>query len=171
MAALIENMLDFARGRLGGGLTLDRRPCPVKSILEQVIAEVRSASPDRVVETDIVLDDAYAVPCDSVRIGQLFSNLLANAVTHGQPDTPISVRARIHDGYFELSVANFGAPIPEATLAKLFQPFVRASVRSSQQGLGLGLYIASEVARAHDGTLEVSSTVEETRFTFRMPVR
>ena len=171
MAALIDNMMDFARGRLGGGLTLEARGCAVKSILEQAIAELRSASPDRAIETDIALGEAQTMLCDQVRIGQIFSNLLANASTHGKPDTPIRIHAAIRDGVFELSVANLGEPIPEAVRQKLFQPFVRASVRRNRQGLGLGLYIASEIARAHDGTLEVSSTAEETRFTFRMPVR
>jgi signal transduction histidine kinase len=55
-------------------------------------------------------------------------------------------------------------------MAMLFQPFARGSLRPHEQGLGLGLYIASEIARAHDGTLEVSSDAEETRFTFRMPL-
>ena len=71
---------------------------------------------------------------------------------------------------FELSVANAGAPIPQAAMEKLFQPFTRGIVGPDQQGLGLGLFIASEVARAHGGTLAVTSTPEQTRFTFRMPL-
>jgi nitrogen-specific signal transduction histidine kinase len=66
-------------------------------------------------------------------------------------------------------VANHGEPIPRDAAEQLFQPFSRASVRPGQQGLGLGLYIASEIARAHEGSLEVASSPEETRFTFRMP--
>ncbi|HEY0569387.1 MAG TPA: ATP-binding protein, partial [Xanthobacteraceae bacterium] len=61
-------------------------------------------------------------------------------------------------------------PIPPAAVERLFQPFSRGAVRPNQQGLGLGLYIAAEIARAHDGTLEVASSAEETRFTFRMPL-
>ena len=72
---------------------------------------------------------------------------------------------------FELSVTNSGEPIPPATMERLFQPFFRASTRPSQQGLGLGLYIASEIARAHGGTLDVASTAEETRFVFRMAAK
>jgi signal transduction histidine kinase len=72
---------------------------------------------------------------------------------------------------FELSVANSGEPIPPDLLERLFQPFFRASGRSSHQGLGLGLYIASEIARAHGGTLDVISTQKETRFTFTMSSR
>jgi GAF domain-containing protein len=91
-----------------------------------------------------------------------------HALSHGAPDRPVRVRASIEGGRFELFVANAGDPIPAATQERLFQPFVRASARPTHQGLGLGLYIASEIARAHGGTLEVSSTPEETRFTFRM---
>jgi sigma-B regulation protein RsbU (phosphoserine phosphatase) len=68
-----------------------------------------------------------------------------------------------------LAVSNTGAPIPSATLDRLFQPFFRGDARTSRQGLGLGLYIASEIARAHGGTLSVTSSSEETRFTLRMP--
>ena len=62
-------------------------------------------------------------------------------------------RTRIHDGAFELSVSNQGEPIPPQAMARLFAPYERGAVRPSQQGLGLGLYIASEIARAHGGTL------------------
>jgi signal transduction histidine kinase len=137
-------------------------------VLEQVIAEMRTAWPDRDVHAEIVL--SRPVVCDSARIAQLFSNLLGNALTHGDPAGPVRVRARSGDDGFELSVANLGEPIPPGTLIRLFQPFSRASDRPGQQGLGLGLYIASEIARAHGGVLEVASSAQETRFTFRMPM-
>jgi signal transduction histidine kinase len=168
MARLIDNVLDFARGRLGGGLTLQRSiKEPIEEILNQVVAELRSSHPDRTIETDFDLTEA--VNCDGPRIGQLFSNLLGNATTHGSPDKPIEIRAVTQDGTFELSVANSGDPITPAAMKRLFQPFYRGTVKQSPQGLGLGLYIASEIARAHGGTLDVSSSEDETRFTFRMP--
>ncbi|HET6519246.1 MAG TPA: HAMP domain-containing sensor histidine kinase, partial [Geminicoccaceae bacterium] len=167
MAGLIDNVLDLARGRLGGGLVLDRNADePLGPALEQVVAELRAAWPDRVIDAEIAL--AGPVTCDRARIAQLLSNLLANALTHGAADRPVSVRAATRAGLFELSVANAGEPIPPATIGRLFQPFFRASARSSHQGLGLGLYIASEIARGHGGALEVTSTPEETRFTLRM---
>jgi sigma-B regulation protein RsbU (phosphoserine phosphatase) len=104
-------------------------------------------------------------------VAQLLSNLLANALTHGAPDGPVRVHAFTDADGFELSVANVGDPIPPATLERLFQPFFRASLRQGRQGLGLGLYIAAEIARAHDGVLDVTSSSTETRFTFRMPLR
>jgi signal transduction histidine kinase len=169
MAGLIDNVLDFARGRLGGGLTLQRDAAePLQPILEQVIAELRAARPDRIIEASF--DIADPVHCDRVRVGQLLSNLVANALAYGIADQPIKVRASVDGKIFELSVTNSGDPIAPATMEQLFQPFFRASTRRSQLGLGLGLYIASEIARAHKGTLAVASTAQETCFTFRMPL-
>jgi signal transduction histidine kinase len=169
MAGLIDNVLDFARGRLGGGLVLHRNSSePLQPMLAQVIDELRSAWPDRTIV--LTADLPTPVSCDRSRIGQLVSNLTSNALTHGSADTPVRVAAAIHAGTFELAVANSGAMIPASMLDKLFQPFVRAAAQPEQQGLGLGLYIASEIAKAHGGTLTVTSTAVETRFTFKMPV-
>ncbi len=110
------------------------------------------------------------IACDRPRIAQLLSNLLANALTHGAQGSPITVRASVRDATLELSVANKGAPIPPAVAEHLFEPFYRSSAGSDKQGLGLGLYIASEIARAHGGTLSVNSTSEETRFVLKIPV-
>jgi signal transduction histidine kinase len=169
MSALIDNVLDFARGRLGGGIPLRRSPQSLAPILTQVIAELRASSPERKIEAEIHL--TQPVDCDAGRIAQLFSNLLGNSVTHGTAATPIHVRATTNDGAFELSVANSGEPIPCDAMERLFQPFHRMSAQDTHQGLGLGLYIASEIARAHDGTIDVTSSPEETRFTLRMPLR
>jgi phosphoserine phosphatase RsbU/P len=70
-----------------------------------------------------------------------------------------------------VSVANIGEPIPPQTMERLFQPFFEEARNPSQQGLGLGLHIASEIAKAHGGAIEVASPAQETRFTFRMPLR
>ena len=169
MAGLIDNVLDLARGRLGGGFALERRLDPaLPQALEQVVTELRIAQPGRVIVSDILLDDVVSV--DSRRVAQLFSNLLSNALTHGSDAAPVTVRAGTRDGWFELSVGNAGEPIPADTRSRLFHPFTRATARPMQEGLGLGLYIASEIARAHDGVLSVRSDETETRFTFRMPV-
>jgi signal transduction histidine kinase len=170
MAGLITNVLDFARGRLGGGLVLDRNSRePLGPVLAQIVAELRAAWPHRTI--DVSIDIEEPVHCDRARIAQLLSNPLANALTHGAPDKPITVHARTHEGRFELSVANAGKPIPAAVRERLFQPFFRGSSQTSNQGLGLGLFISAEIARAHGGTLEVSSSDEETRFTLRFLAR
>ena len=167
MAGLIDNILDLARGRLGGGLVLARQPVQLAPALDQVIAELRAAQPGRGIESQIALE--RPIGCDRARIAQLFSNLLANALSHGASDRPVVVRAFEGEGMLTLSVANAGDPIPDEMREHLFQPFFRAPGRTDREGLGLGLYIASEIARAHGGRIDVSSTAEETCFTFTMP--
>ena len=168
MSGLIDNVMDFARGRLGGGITLDRVPVPIAPVLRQVISELRASAPDRVIQAELHVPDP--VDCDASRIGQLFSNLLGNAITHGDPDAPIRVTATIDNDHFELRTINHGDPIPPGAMGKLFAPFARGEVRPSLQGLGLGLYIASEIAGAHGGTLTATSDEHETAFIFRMPL-
>lgn len=152
MAGLIDDVLDFARGRLGGGIAVNKADrVPLAPMLRQVVDELATGHPDRRIEVE--LDGIGDCRCDPARIGQLLSNLVANALTHGASDAPVTVRGVMIDGIVELSVGNAGRPISPEAMANLFQPFVRASSRPSQQGLGLGLYIASEIARAHGGTL------------------
>jgi len=168
MAGLIDVVMDFAKARLGAGLGVRRHPVgSLDSVLKQVVDEIQVASPDRVI--DLMLEITEPVNCDPARIGQLASNLISNAITHGALGAPVRVSAFTAAGVLELSVANAGKAIPAALQGRLFLPFVRASVLPNQQGLGLGLYIASEISRAHDGVLTVASDQRETRFTFRMP--
>jgi signal transduction histidine kinase len=167
MNGIIDNVLDFARGRLGGGFDIERRPEPaLAGLLEQVILEMRTANPERTIVADIALQEV--VTCDGRRVAQLFSNLLANAFSHGAETTPVTVRAKAAGGAFELSVSNQGEAIPAAAMDQLFAPFSRAAIGPHRAGLGLGLYIASEIARAHGGALEVTSDDTATTFTFRM---
>jgi signal transduction histidine kinase len=168
MKALVENILDFARGRLGDGMAITLNPNEqIDVVLNQVISELRVAWPERVINTEFKLDSP--VYSDGKRLAQLFSNLLGNALTHGKKDTPVKVTAINSDGEFRLSVSNAGNKIPAATMERLFKPFARGEVKPGQQGLGLGLYIASEIANAHGGKLSVTSTAEETCFTLTMP--
>ncbi len=168
MDELIGNLLDFARGRLGQGLSLNREiHFTLEPAIQQVINELRVAWPERAVETRFAFDAPVSVDAD--RIGQMVSNLLGNAFTHGDSDAPVRVTAISHADSFWLSVANEGAEIPPAVMERLFQPFARGEVLRNQQGLGLGLYISAEIARAHGGTLSVQSDETETKFIFRMP--
>jgi signal transduction histidine kinase len=161
MAGLVDNLMDFARGRLGGGLTIKRADEALGPIIEQVISELKLAWPDVIIEASIDLDEP--IYCERSKIGQLFSNLLGNAVTYGDQGEPIRVSAKSVEDSFELSVTNYGTPISEKAMQNLFKPFTRGD-RPSQHGLGLGLYIAAEIARAHGGTLSVTSTDERTTF-------
>lgn len=167
MSGLIDDTLDFTRGRLGGGIALEARSSTsLEPVLTQVTEELRALWPGRGIGVSFALTEN--VPTDQKRIAQLFTNLLSNALIHGRPDEPVTVSARSGDGRFELSVANAAEPIPPEVRSRLFEPFSRGGSTDYRQGLGLGLYIASEIAKSHGGTLAVSSSVKETRFTFSM---
>ena len=133
-----------------------------------MVAEFRVAHPARQIVEAIAALPPLRV--DTSRLGQLLSNLLANALSHGDEAGPVRVVGRLHEGEFELAVSNLGAPIPEDNRQQLFKPFFRGDARARGEGLGLGLYIAAEIARAHDARLEVVSEQGATTFFFRMPI-
>ena len=169
MGLLIENVLDFARGRMGGGIPVKRqRVDDLADVLKRAIREVEVSHPDA------ILVDSLAVPagiyCDALRLSQLLSNLVGNAVTHGDKTAPVHVNSWSQDGEIFISVLNQGAPIANQLLPFLFEPFTRSEAGLHGEGLGLGLYIASQIAKAHGGTLTVTSTLEAgTTFTTRFP--
>jgi signal transduction histidine kinase len=169
MVELINNVLDLARGTMGGGLPVRRVPdLDVSKVLTQVIQELQIAWPERTLQQEISLHQT--VWFDAARIAQVLSNLVANALTHGAPDQPVLIQAHCVDGFFQLSVTNRGPTIAPEVASQLFQPFARGKAHPGAQGLGLGLYIASEIARAHGGTLTVASSDGKTCFTLRIPI-
>ncbi len=169
MSSLVADLLDFARAKLGAGVGLALEDvADLGGALRHVVAELESAHPDR--EVRLTIDCAGPVRCDRERLGQLLSNLVANALEHGAPDRPVDVRVVRSGDRLELSVQNEGAPISWETRARLFRPYSRGD-HGDREGLGLGLYIASEIAKAHGGSLEVrSSAAEGTRFSASLPV-
>jgi signal transduction histidine kinase len=168
MSALIDDVMDLARVRLGEGITLTHSDEMLEPALRQVIDELRAAHPNRTVEAEFAM--SRPVHSDRERIARLLSNLLGNALAYSPPDTPVRVSATTTDA-FELIVTNHGPPIPSATRERLFAPFVRGENRSDPKGLGLGLYIVAQIASAHGGSIDVESKDDETRFIFRMPLR
>jgi hypothetical protein len=168
IGALVDDVMDLARGRFGGGIKLRvREVTDLTTRLRHVIDEVQAAHPTRPIELSPTL--AGPVTCDEQRIEQLLSNLLTNAIAHGDPDTPIIVVLRGEGDTVEVSVSNHGPPIPEQTRPRLFQPYFRGGSSDPRDGLGLGLYIVSEIARAHGGSVDVVSADDCTTFTLRMP--
>ena len=169
MSLLINDVLDFARGRLGSGIGVEfAETSALGQSLEGVTAELREAHPERRIEADIAVDGLLR--CDPERIQQLLSNLLGNALAHGAPDTPVRVTARLDGADAVIAVHNEGEPIPADRLDKVFAPFWRHS--ASREGLGLGLYICSQIARSHGGRLFATSSAEGgTTFTARLPIR
>jgi signal transduction histidine kinase len=169
MKGLIENILDFARGRLGEGIQLNlKENVPVEKVLNQIIDELKVIWPNKTIEATFEL--TCGINCDGERIAQLFSNLLANALTHSINDEPVGVHVNSGNGEFSIKVTNKGKQISDEVIKRLFQPFFRGEIAHEQQGLGLGLYIVSEIARAHGGTIEVESGSQETCFIFKMPL-
>lgn len=167
MAELIDVVVDFSRSQLGGGLSLERSPCDyLEYVLRKIVSGVQDSDRRREILSRFSITEA--VNCDAGRVKQLASNLLRNAVTYGDPGQPIHVEAVTQDGAFELTVANAGEPIPAPLLETIFEPFSRGAVQPGRAGLGLGLFISHQIAKAHGGTLTVASTPAETKFTFRM---
>lgn len=168
MNGLIENMLDFASGRLGEGITLSRTADEdLEKLLLQVVEELQAIWPLRDIKVSFNFD--YPVHADGKRLAQLFSNLLANALNYSPSDSTVEIIGLSTEKEFNLCVINEGKQIPAAAMDRLFQPFSRGEVEPNQKGLGLGLYIASEIANAHNGTLKVSSTPKKTCFTLHLP--
>jgi signal transduction histidine kinase len=167
MAGLIDNVLDFARGSLGGAFDVAREPVLVQPVLEQVVAELQSAWPGRTIDCNFAI--SRPVRRDTSRIAQLFSNLLGNALVHGLATGPVTVKAATRGDDFELEVANPSPEISRQTLERLFHPFVRNTASPDRRGLGLGLYIASQIAQAHHGDLSAEWRDGQTRFRFSMP--
>src|ERR1700709_191735 len=128
MSRLIDDVLDFARGRLGAGIGVSLSPIEdLPDALRHVVTELRDANPDRVVLEQIAVDSC--VYCDRGRIEQLLYNLLANALTHGSPDQPVRVVVSVDAGELAISVSNLGAPIAPKALEKVFEPYWRAGNR------------------------------------------
>lgn len=166
MGRLIEDMLDLARARLAGGIVLKREPCDIKALVERVVRECQTASPGRNIETAFSGD--FAGVWDPERIAQVATNLIGNALKHGDPAGSIQVELDgTQPGRVLLAVSNRG-DIPPELMNHLFDPF-RGGQRSAGRsgGLGLGLYIVYQVVKAHDGEVDVATGVDD-RTVFRV---
>lgn len=166
MSALIEDIMDLARGRMGGGIAIERSTKDLESALRHVVDELRAMHPGRMIEAEF--DLTRSVSLDVGRIARALSNLLGNAIAYGSPSAPVVVRASTSNG-FEMSVENSGADIPPASMERLFAPFTRGDGISDNRGIGLGLYIVSQIARAHGGSIVAISEGGKTRFVFHVP--
>jgi len=167
MTSLVNDVDDFTRGRMGGGISLDmRHENDLAGPLGQVVEELRALHPERTIVAEI--QPNLNLLCDVGRLGQLLSNLLKNAIVHGNADVPVTLNVHSKDGSFIIEVSNGGAAFSNDVVKRLFKPFSRASSNGTHQGLGLGLYIVSEIARSHGGDINVSFYKEEVSFRFSM---
>lgn len=166
MKRLISDVMDLTRGKMGSGMELNVKSVNnLEDTLIHTVEELSGLHPKRAIKTSINVKGA--VICDPERIAQLLSNLLINAIVHGDPQQAIDVKSTIENGTLSLSVSNGGLPIPPEVIDKLFQPFWRNESNKQTGGLGLGLFIASQITFAHNGSLKVSSTEGRTIFTFQ----
>jgi two-component system, sensor histidine kinase and response regulator len=154
MGRMIEDMLDLARARLAGGILVKREFGDFKALVDRVIREHQAAAPERLIECEYTGE--FAGHWDAERIAQVASNLIGNALKHG--DAQETVRVRLDgssDSTIVLSVTNHGT-IPADLLDHLFDPF-RGGQRppGRSEGLGLGLYIVYQIVKAHRGQVEV----------------
>lgn len=166
MQELIANIMDFARTRLGASIVLNRQEVLLVPIIEHVVNEQRYVYPARKIVTHLTIDQP--LHCDADRISQLLSNLIANALQHGEPEKPVTIDASVINNTLHISVINAGQPIQLSLQPHLFEPFTKEADRSSKNGLGLGLHIASQIAKAHGGSLDFTSDINKTCFTFSM---
>ena len=168
MSELIDNIMLHAKSRLGGGIRISATPdAGLEDALNHVVEEVRAAAPDHKITVDLDFD--RPVSCDAARVAQAVSNLLSNAVRYADDGSEVTVRGRVSEAEAVISVANRGAPIPESLKQKLFQPYQRGD-QTKGEGLGLGLHIASSIAVAHSGQIDVTCDDGLTTFAFRLPL-
>ena len=168
MTRMIEELLDFTKVQ-AGTLVLDRVPCDMCAICDELIAELHVAQPDRRIILDATGDTTGK--WDRLRVTQIIANLLSNALQYSPLNTTVRVDIRPSKTEVVVAVHNHGEPIPKESQARIFDAFQRAATPlENAEGVGLGLYIASSLARAHGGTLEVESEATKgTTFTLRLP--
>lgn len=174
MSDLIDDLLDFTRTRLGQGMPISPRQVDLADIVRQVVLEACAFHPERAISFDAMGE--LSGHWDSARIGQVFSNLIGNAIKHGSGSVPIDVVLSGQGDVVLATVHNGGNPIPEEEIPKIFEPLHRSLSPSTgnrrDYSLGLGLYIAREIIQAHGGTVTVASSMETgTTFTIRLPRR
>lgn len=166
---LIADLLDFTQARLGRGIKVEPRSFELHRLIGDVVEELAQAFPGR----GLVHEHEGRGECvaDSDRVAQLTGNLIANAMAYGNAGAPVTVRTTVTAGQFEVAVHNDGAPIPPQAQAALFQPMVRGTEEGgASRSVGLGLFIVSEIARAHGGKVAVASAAPGgTTFTATFP--
>ncbi len=171
MQALLDDLTDFNRTRLGLGINVEPTTIDLSGVIADELDELRAVFPDRQIELHV--SGNLQGTWDGRRLQQLLGNLVVNALRYGAQDTPVRVLVTGDATQVRINVVNYGPAIARETLARIFDPLTRGSERQSNQdgtaGLGLGLYIASEIAKAHRGVIEARSDETETSFSVSLP--
>lgn len=167
---MIADLLDFTQARLGNGITVTPRSINLHTAVAEAVEELSLAFPERTIVHERLGEGGCNADAD--RLAQLVGNLVANAVAYGRPDTPVTVTSHAQPASCSVTVHNHGDPIAPALQTTLFQPMVRGAPNAeSTRSVGLGLFIVSEIARAHGGAVSVESDAESgTRFQADIPV-
>ncbi|AKS09762.1 sensor histidine kinase [Pseudomonas trivialis] len=171
---IVGDLLDLTRCQMGPGIPVKRVDVDLAPICERIVEEMRAFHPHAQLKYETTAPALGSF--DGARMEQVFSNIISNAVQHGDARLPITVRLAVSEGSLVFTVHNQGAPIPEDVLPFIFNPMGRFSQRSviehgPAEGLGLGLFIASEIVAAHDGSIEVTSTSQwGTEFRVTVPL-
>jgi signal transduction histidine kinase len=170
---MITDLIELTRVRLGAGILAKPIHTSMRRICTHVIEEMQAIYPKRIFQLNC--DNELPGEWDESRISQVLSNLLGNAIQHGDAASPVTVTAKAAGNAVEVSVHNEGAPIPPELIPKLFDCLFQGSpdqraADDNSTSLGLGLYIAKEIILAHGGTIAVhSSDKEGTTFAARLP--
>jgi signal transduction histidine kinase len=164
MTAMIRDILDYTRGRVGGGIPLKRQPTDLAALSRSVVDEIRAGYP--IARIDVETAGKLTGHWDPARIEQALSNLIANAVQHGGPEIRLLASGEDPDDVV-VTVQNSGQPIPRDQLATVFDAFKKGD--GNPGGLGLGLFIVREIVHAHEGSVAVTSSAAGTTFSFRLP--
>ncbi|MCX5540680.1 sensor histidine kinase [Paraburkholderia sp. CNPSo 3076] len=171
MQALLDDLTEFNRTKLGLGINVSPTHTNLADVLAEELDALRAIHPDRQIELHVT-GDLQGI-WDSRRLQQLLGNLVINAMKYGAQDTPVRVMVTGDVTHVRIDVSNCGAAIEPATLARIFDPLERGRDQQNQDeragNLGLGLYIASEIARAHHGAIETRSDETETTFSVSLP--
>jgi signal transduction histidine kinase len=173
MNALVADLLDFTRSRLGRGIPIVRAEMDIAKVCRQTVEEIAALHPQRVVNFEATGE--LQGQWDRARITQAFSNVISNAVQHGSDKTPINVAIHGDADEVALAVQNRGPVIPANELDKIFNPMHRIEGDrpvAPRENLGLGLYITERIVAAHGGTIGVESSEDKgTTFTIHLPKR
>jgi signal transduction histidine kinase len=170
MKALVDDLSDFNRTKLGLGISIVRDQIDLAQVFSREIEQMQAAYPDRRVEFKV--DGELSGAWDGNRLRQVLSNLIANAMRYGSGDAPVQVVLEEGASDVVVKVRNQGAAIDRATFDSMFDPLRRgdqSAVPGEMEGLGLGLYISREIARAHGGTIRATSDSSGTVFEVRLP--